>query len=106
MGITIREQLTQEDFFDFAIIRLGFAAYMRAYEIIIGGRNGQPNTDFYKYQFAGCFEAQYTTKLSGKNFSQSLSDEFVYAGPGYPENDDPGDFIWGVRFSNAYQGLT
>ncbi len=106
MGITIKEQLTQEDFFNSAIIRHGFTDYMRDDEIIVGGRNGPPNTDFHKYQFVGCVEAQYTTELSGKNFSQSLSDEFVYAGPDYPEKDDPEGFIWGVRFSNAHQGLT
>jgi len=30
----------------------------------------------------------------------------VYADPDYPEKDDPDGFVWGVRFSNAYQGLT
>lgn len=71
MGSTIKDQLTQEDFFDSAISRHGFTDYMRDYGIIIGGRSGPPNTDFHKYQFVGCVEAQYTTKSSGKNFSIS-----------------------------------
>lgn len=30
----------------------------------------------------------------------------MYAGPDYPEKDDPEGFIWGMRLSSAHQGLT
>ena len=38
--------------------------------------------------------------------AKSLHDEFVYSGPDYPEKGEPDGFIWGVRYSNAYPGLT
>jgi hypothetical protein len=39
-------------------------------------------------------------------FAASLADDFVLSGPDYPEKDDPDGFIWGVRYSSAYPGLT
>ena len=102
---TVKELLEREDFFDAAILRHGFTDYIRDYEIIVGARNGPPNTDVHKYQFVGCVEAHYETKL-GQTFTQSLSDEYVYSGPDYPEKDVPDGFIWGVRFADAYPGLT
>jgi hypothetical protein len=102
--ITVKELLKREDFFDAAIVRHGFTDYMRDYEIIVAARNGPPNTDVHKYQFIGCVEAHYQTKLNG-GFAKSLSDEFVYSGPDYPDKDDPDGFIWGVRFADAYPGI-
>ena len=103
--ITVKELLEREDFFDAAIVRHGFTDYMRDYEVIVAARNGPPNTDVHKYQFIGCVEAHCQTKLNS-DFTQSLSDEFVYSGPDYPEKEDPPGFIWGVRFADAYPGLT
>jgi hypothetical protein len=105
MAITVKELLQREDFFDAAVLRHGFTDYMRDYEIIIGARNGPPNTDIHKYQFVGCVEVEYHTKVVPHIFLQSLSDEFVYAGPDYPDKKEPSGFIWGVRYSTAYPGL-
>ncbi len=105
MTITVKELLQREDFFDAAIMRHGFTDYMRDYEIIVGGRNGPPNTDVHKYQFIGCVEAEYRTSLDPQTFAQSLPDKFVYSGPDYPYEQVPKGFIWGVRYSNAYPGL-
>jgi hypothetical protein len=65
----VKELLEREDFFDAAILRHGFTDYIRDYEIIVGGRDGPPHTD-------------------------------------YPEKEEPDGFIWGVRFAEAYPGLT
>lgn len=105
MSITVKELLLREGFFDAAVLRHGFTDYMRDYEIIVGARNGPPNTDIHKFQFIGCVEAEYHTRVAPPTFSQSLSDNFVYAGPDYPGTQDPDGFIWGVRYSNAYPGL-
>lgn len=102
--ITVKELLKRESFFDAAIVRHGFTDYIRDYEIIVAARNGPPNTDVHKYQFIGCVEAHYQTKLNGL-FAQSLSDEFVYSGPDYPDKENPDGFIWGVRFADAYPGM-
>jgi hypothetical protein len=101
MPITVKELLERESIFDAAVMRHGFTDYMRDYEIIVGGRDGPPNTDIHKYQFIGCVEACYETR-HGKIFGQSLSDDFVFSGPDYPEKRDPDGFIWGLRFSEAY----
>jgi len=84
-------------------MRHGFTDYMRDYDVIVGARNGPPYTDLHKYQFIGCVEACYETKL-GKDFERSISDDFVYSGPDYPDKPDPYGFIWGVRFAETWVG--
>lgn len=103
MSITVKEILKREDFYDAAIMRHGFTDYMRDYEIIVGARNGPPNTDMHKYQFIGCVEAHYETKL-GRDFELSIQDDFVYSGPDYPNKPDPDGFIWCVRFAETWAG--
>ena len=102
---TVRELLERESFFDAAVLKHGFADYMRDYDIIVGARNGPPNTDLHRYQFIGCVEAEYTTKVAPNVFARSLPDDFVLSGPNYPEKEDPDGFIWGTRCSRAYPGL-
>jgi hypothetical protein len=103
MSITVKEILAREDFSDAAIMRHGFTDYMRDYDVIVGARNGPPNTDVHKYQFIGCVEAYYETRL-GEIFEHSLTDDFVYSGPDYPNKPDPDGFIWGVRFAETWVG--
>ena len=43
-------QVTQEEFVASAINHHGFTGYLRDYEIIIGGRNGPPNSDSYNFE--------------------------------------------------------
>jgi len=102
--ITVKQLLKREDFFDAAIVRHGFTDYMRDYEVIVAARNGPPNTDIHKYQFIGCVESHYQTKLE-RGLAQSLADEFVYSGTDYPDKKEPDGFIWGVRFAEAYPGM-
>lgn len=110
MPLTVKELLERESITDAVILRHGFTDYMRDYEIIVGARNGPPNTDVHKYQFIGCAEAVCATQLvrtfhePASIFNQSLADEFVFAGPDYPEKEDPDGFIWGVRFAEVISG--
>ena len=104
--ITVKAVLEREDFFDAAVLRHGFTDYMRDYDLIIGGRNGPVHRDIHHYQFVGCVEASYQSAVNPLVFTQSLPDAFVFAGPDYPDQDDPDGFVWGVRQSNAYPGLT
>lgn len=101
----VQDLLQREDFFDAAIMKHGFTDYMRDYEIIVGARDGPPNTDIHRYQFVGTVEAHYATAVRPEFFAASLPDEFVLSGPDYPDKPDPDGFIWGVRYSNAYPGL-
>jgi len=104
--ITVKSLLEHASFFDGAIIRHGFVDYMRDYEVLVGGVNGLPGNQLYRYQFVGCVEAIYKTEIPPEPFNASISDQFVFAGPDYPENDNLEGFIWGVRYANAYPGLT
>src|SRR5262245_48375694 len=104
MALTVRQLLDRESIADATICRHGFTDYMRDYDVIVGARNGPPNTDLHRYQFIGCVEARYETVLE-KWFNQSISDDFVLSGPDYPEKDDPDGFIWGVRFSVPQVGF-
>jgi hypothetical protein len=101
----VKALLEREDFFDAAIRRHGFADYMRDYEIIVSGRYGPSRDDVHRYHFVGCVEARYTTALVPESFVRSLGDEFVYAGPDYPDKREPDGVIWGTRWSGAYPGL-
>jgi hypothetical protein len=104
MLLTVQELLQREDFFDAAILRHGFTDYMRDYEIIVGARNGPPETDIHKYQFIGCVEVAYQSTLDGW-FSRSLSDDLVLSGADFPEKKNPPGFVWGIRYATAYPGL-
>lgn len=79
---------------------------MRDYAVIVGARNGAPHTDLHRYLFVGCAEAECRTGVRPEVFAASLGDEFVHAGPDHPDPVEPGGFIWGVRWSCAYPGLT
>ena len=104
--LTVRELLAREDFLDAALLRHGFVDYMRDYELIVSGRDGPPHTDVHRYLFVGCVEAHCETTVRPSTFVASLADKFVYAGPDYPEQEEPDGYIWGVRWSCLYPGLT
>ena len=104
--LTVAELLERETFFDAGIYRHGFVDYMRDYELVVGGRDGPPRTDVHRYLFVGCAEAHYESAVRPEVFAASLPDDFVLSGPDYPDKDDPVGFIWGVRYSSAYPGLT
>ena len=104
--LTVRELLERESFFDAAILRHGFVDYMRDYQLIVSARNGPPYTDVHRYLFVGCVEAVYQSAIAPEHLPRSLPDDLVYSGPDYPDKDDPDGFIWGVRYANAYPGLS
>jgi hypothetical protein len=93
----VEAQLHSDSPWDVFLLRHGFTDYMRDYEVVVSfaGR------DLHRYQFVGCVEAVCQTAVRPGAFAASLSDEFVYSGPDYPDKDDPEGFIWGARYSNA-----
>jgi hypothetical protein len=103
---SIPELLESQSFDEAAVIRHGFVDYIRDYEIIVTARLGGPLTDIHRYLFIGCVEARYQTAVADAVFVKSLPDSFVYAGPDYVGKPDPDGFIWGVRASRAYPGLS
>lgn len=103
---TVREILERYSFDDAAVLRHGWVDYMRDYELLIGTVRGPADPDIHRYHFVGCAEATCQTALSPSTFSESLADDFVFAGPDHPEREEPDGFIWGVRWAAAYPGLS
>lgn len=97
--------LETENFSGAAVVAHGFTDYMRDYEIHVVGRNGPPFDDVHRYLFVGCVEAIVRSNVDPETFGQSIGDEFVYAGPDYPDKPEPNGFIWGVRYSTAHWGF-
>jgi hypothetical protein len=93
----VKAMLERDQPDDVALLRHGFTDYMRDYEVVFSFA-GQ---ELYRYHFVGCVEADCQTTLRPVDFVASLSDQFVYSGPDYPDTPDPDGFIWGVRYSNA-----
>jgi hypothetical protein len=102
----IQRALEQAGFFDAAVLRHGFTDYMRDYELIVSGRDGPSRDDVYRYHFVGCVESRFVSRIPPEVFARSLPDEFVYSGPDYPDREEPNGFIWGVRYSGAFPGLS
>ena len=102
--ISVKELLEKHDFFDTAVLRHGFTDYMRDYEIIIAAFYSHHEV-YTRYQFIGCVEAVYESVIRPDVLKASLPDRFVFAGPDYPDVEDPAGYIWGVRYSTAYPGL-
>lgn len=103
---TTAQLLARESFFDAAILKHGFTDYMRDYEIVVSGRGEPPLTDVHRYHFVGCVEAAYESAIEPTVMAKSMDDRCVYAGPDHPATVEPDGFIWGVRWANAYPGLT
>lgn len=102
--LTVSELLEKESFFDAAILRHGFTDYMRDYEIVFSGF-GKYAERIDKVQFIGCVEAICSSRIRPESLAKSLTDEHVHASD-HPEKENPDGFIWGVRYSAAYPGLT
>jgi hypothetical protein len=102
---SVFEKIDQENFLASPIIRHGFTDYMRDYEVIVVGRRGEPFDDVHRYLFVGCVEACVATGVEPKTYASSIGDEFVYAGPDYPDRPEPDGYIWGVRYSSGLAGI-
>ena len=105
MDGSMKQRLEAHSFFDAAIIRHGFVDYMRDYEVLVTGLR-PAHTDWHRYHFVGCAEARVVTALKPEGFAESMPDDNVLSGPEYPEKEVPAGFIWGVRWSCAYPGLS
>jgi hypothetical protein len=95
--------------FDSAIVRHGFAPYMRDYDLIVEVPAAKPDgigsyiEGQYRYRFTHCVEAHVETTVTPDSWRRSWTDEFTnYAA--WEQAGAPDGFVWGVEFANAYPG--
>ena len=100
--MSVEETLNTYDLFDNAIVRHGFTAYMRDYEIVAELFYGE-HRGVFTYLFRGCVEAHYESSIPGGAFS--MDDVLLDLERGQPEGG-PDVFMWGVNHANAYPGWT
>ncbi len=105
----VKEKLEENELCDVAILAHGFAPYMRDYDVLIetmwGFKEGEYTRGRYLCCFTHCPEAHLITMIRDENWLKSWSDTFIdYAT--WEKSDEPGGFIWGVCWSNAYPGFS
>jgi hypothetical protein len=100
--MTIKEKLKKYDLFDQSIIRHGILDYIRDYEII-GYLSGFDFDLEIQYIFKGCIKADYKVKVDPANYS--MNDALLDIEK-QDSLDFPKGFIWGVRYSAVYPGIT
>jgi hypothetical protein len=100
--MSVEETLKTCDLFDNSILRHGFTAYMRDYQIVAEIFYGE-NRGVYSYLFRGCVEAHYESSIPEGAF---LMDDALLDLERARAEDAPAGFVWGVNSAEAYPGWT
>ena len=88
-------QAVLDGVFDEAVVRHGFAAYLRDYVLDVEVAGGARR----RLVFVHCVEAHVTTALPPEVWRRSLDDRLLDPEPG------PADaYVWGVCWQDAYPG--
>ncbi|HUS17941.1 MAG TPA: hypothetical protein VM536_23335 [Chloroflexia bacterium] len=98
----IQQQLARYDLYDSAILRHGFAPYMRDYEIITElFDNGRPGVSpgVYRCCFTHCVEAEVTTCIRDEVWPESWDD--VNLDRDRWEQQGGGGFLWAVSWASV-----
>jgi hypothetical protein len=96
--------------FDSAVMRHGFTAYMRDYDVVIEvpalrpDGNGSYVEGRYRYRFTHCVDVAVKTKVPPDAWRQSWSDVFIDY-PAWQKAGEPSGFVWGVEWAEAYPGV-
>jgi hypothetical protein len=87
-------QAVLDSVFDEAVVRHGFAPYLRDYllDVELAGERR-------RLVFVHCVEAHVTTALPPEVWRESLDDRLLD-----PEPADADGYVWGVRWQDAYPG--
>jgi hypothetical protein len=101
--------LEQWPLFDNAIVRHGFAPYMRDYELIVETAAATPDGSRsypegrYRYVFTHCVRAEVETTVRDDVWRESWNDSFIdYAA--WEARGCPPGYVWGVQCMDAYPG--
>ena len=95
----IKEEVERGQLFDSAIVRHGFTAYLRDYDIVAYSGQGPQ----YLYRFSHCILAEVTTAVPDDVWQRSWSDEFIDYSK-WLRSGEPDGYVWGVCESDAYPG--
>ncbi len=98
--MSVEETLKSYDLFDNSILRHGFTAYMRDYEIVAELLSGE-HRGVFSYLFRGCVEAHYESTIPEGAF---LMDDALIEYEGMQSEGAPDGFRWGVKSAEAYPG--
>jgi hypothetical protein len=95
--------------FDSAIVRHGFAPYMRDYDVIVEIPAAKPDGSGsyiegrYRYRFTHCVEARVETDVPPETWRRSWADVFTDHAA-WEAAGNPSGFVWGVNHADAYPG--
>jgi hypothetical protein len=108
--MTLRERFDHyAGFLDVGILRHGFAAHMRDYDVLFealwGREKWADQKGTYLLRFTHCPEVVLTTAVSPATWKQSWSDDFIEYDR-WLAAGEPKGFVWGVNWSTAYPGLS
>jgi len=96
---SVEETLKTYDLFDNSILKHGFTAYMRDYEIVAQLFHGE-DQGVYSYLFRGCVETHYESSILEGAFS--MDDSLIFEGA--ETEDQPVGFYWAVNSAEVYPG--
>jgi hypothetical protein len=106
--LTVKEKIEQKSLYDVAILRHGFAAHMRDYDVLIeamwGLKEWGDAKGHYRCRFTHCVEAHYKTKVKDKFWIESW-DELFTDYDTWEAAGAPNGFVWGTCWSMAYPGF-
>src|SRR5262245_2956387 len=108
--MTVKDRLAEyAGFVDVGILRHGFAAHMRDYDVLFealwGHKNWADAKGTYCLRLTHCPEATTTTAVSASGWKEAWSDVFIDHANWVAAGEPPG-FVWGACWSTAYPGLT
>ena len=95
-GSEMRKKL--EGLLDFAIVRHGFAPFLRDYDVVAEHKEQQ-----CLYRFSHCASATATTAVADRVWMASWDDIFIdYSA--WERAGSPDGYVWGVCYAVAYPG--
>jgi hypothetical protein len=89
---------------DFAVLGHGFMPHGRDYRVVVQDMlGGDPGT--HEVTFTHCVRVDYETRVRDQTWPRSWTDEFIDY-QAWQDAGEPGGYVWGTNWSNAYPGVT
>jgi len=92
------EKALYDVFFDSAIVRHGFASFLRDYDVLI-----EINGRQFLFRFTHCVSAVIKTSVGEAAWKESWDDVFTNE-ESYDRAGRPHGYFWGINYSIAYPG--
>jgi|SRR4051812_10135839 hypothetical protein len=107
---SVRARVEQDSMlFDSAVVAHGFAPFLRDYDVVVEVPAAKPDgsgsyiSGRYRYRFSHCPEAIATSAVAPNSWAwdDAFTDMSAWEAAGAP-----GGFVWGVRYADAYPGMS